>query len=374
MNPVNYQIRPVRAEKLVHESDQQSCSPVTLPVMLTGHVPPVRLPPDHAASRVAAAVPAQGGVEDRRDLDPATPARGPAAATAAPPEPELGGPGPARGTARRDTGSSPTRIAADGHPGHDLALAPRYSPPPPGHQVHAGQDRPAGDPPEYQGPGPSARPREPRMGVPQDPRRAGRAGSQGRCIDRRGDPQGQRRRSCPATTGRSGLAAVPAFSGRGDPGAAFFTAGLPGGTQACVLAVTGHAARRIRILGVTLHPAGERAAQQARNLLMDLGGPAERMKFMIRDRGPDFTAASGAALAGAGIRTVPRNVRTPRMNAIAEHRIGGPPRAPGPHPRREPAPSAADPARVRDPPQPAPAAPLPARRRAAETAARTGRS
>src|ERR1019366_5731228 len=53
---------------------------------------------------------------------------------------------------------------------------------------------------------------------------------------------------------------------------------------------------------------------------------------------------------------------------------GMPPRAPGPHPDLEPAPSAADPARVRDPPQPAPAAPLPARRRAADTAARPGRS
>ncbi len=40
---------------------------------------------------MAAAVPAQGDVEDRRDLDPAPPARGPAVAAAAPPEPELGG-------------------------------------------------------------------------------------------------------------------------------------------------------------------------------------------------------------------------------------------------------------------------------------------
>jgi putative transposase len=44
---------------------------------------------------------------------------------------------------------------------------------------------------------------------------------------------------------------------------------------------------------------------------------------MIRDRGSSFTAASGAVLAGAGIRTVLGNVRTPRMNAIAERWIRG---------------------------------------------------
>jgi hypothetical protein len=60
-----------------------------------------------------------------------------------------------------------------------------------------------------------------------------------------------------------------------------------------------HASRRIRILGVTLHPHREWTAQQARNLLMDLGEQAHRVKFMIRDRGPDFTAAFDAVLADA---------------------------------------------------------------------------
>ena len=102
----------------------------------------------------------------------------------------------------------------------------------------------------------------------------------------------------------------------------FFTAGLPGGTQAYVLAVIEHATRRIRILGVTLHPTGAWTAQQARNLLMDLGEQTHRVSFMIRDRGSNFTTAFDAVLADAGIQTVLCNIRTPRMNAIAERWIG----------------------------------------------------
>ena len=49
------------------------------------------------------------------------------------------------------------------------ALAPRHRPPPLGRQVHTRQDRPPGDPTEHQGPGPPAGPREPRMGISQDP-------------------------------------------------------------------------------------------------------------------------------------------------------------------------------------------------------------
>jgi putative transposase len=103
----------------------------------------------------------------------------------------------------------------------------------------------------------------------------------------------------------------------------FFTTDLLDGTQAHVLTVIEHATRRIRILGATLHPTGDWTTQQARNLLMDLGDQTHWVKFMIRDRGSNFTAAFDVVLADAGIRTVLCNVRTPRMNAIAERWIGG---------------------------------------------------
>jgi putative transposase len=154
----------------------------------------------------------------------------------------------------------------------------------------------------------------------------------------------------------------------------FFSAGLLDGTHAYVLAVIEHAARRIRILGVTLHPTGQWTAQQARNLLMDLGEQADRVKFMIRDRGPNFTTAFDAVLADAG--DPDRALQRPdapheRNRRTLDRRM--PPRTPGPHPHLEPGPSAAGPAPVRNPPQSAPPSPIPERSRAAETATRTSR-
>jgi len=153
----------------------------------------------------------------------------------------------------------------------------------------------------------------------------------------------------------------------------FFIVDLLDGTQVYVLTVIEHATRRIRILGVTLHPTGEWTAQQARNLLMDLGDQAHLAKFLIRDRGSNFTAAFDAVLAGAGIRTVLQRPDAPHERDRRTLDRGTPPPTPGPHSRLEPGPSAADLARVRDPPQPAPPSPLPERSRAAETATRTDR-
>jgi putative transposase len=93
-------------------------------------------------------------------------------------------------------------------------------------------------------------------------------------------------------------------------------------TRLHVLVFIEHGTRRMHIGGVTAHPAGARAVQQARNLALDLGEKFEGFRFLIRDRGPDFTASFDAVFQAAGTTIVRTAVQAPRMNAICERLTG----------------------------------------------------
>jgi putative transposase len=171
------------------------------------------------------------------------------------------------------------------------------------------QDRPASDPAQHPGTGPTTGSREPRLGYRRiHGELAGlgvevAASTVWEILKASGIDPGRRQTGLTWSQFlRSQAEAILACD--------FFTAGLPGGTQAYVLAVIEQTTRRIRILGVTLHPTGQWTAQQARNLLMDLGEQADRVKFMIRDRWSSFTTAFDAILADAGIRAVLCSIQT----------------------------------------------------------------
>ena len=89
-----------------------------------------------------------------------------------------------------------------------------------------------------------------------------------------------------------------------------------------VLVFIEHGSRRMHLGGVTAHPTGDWTVQQARNLALTLGERFEDIRFLISDRGSNFTASFDAVFQAAGTRIVRTAVQAPRMNAICERLVG----------------------------------------------------
>ena len=89
-----------------------------------------------------------------------------------------------------------------------------------------------------------------------------------------------------------------------------------------VLVFIEHGTRRMHLGGVTANPTSEWTVQQARNLALTLGERFEDIRFVIRDRGSNFTASFDAVFQATSARILVSAVQAPRMNATCEHLIG----------------------------------------------------
>jgi putative transposase len=89
-----------------------------------------------------------------------------------------------------------------------------------------------------------------------------------------------------------------------------------------VLVFIQHRTRRMHLGGVTANPTGEWTVQQARNLALTLDDRFEDIKFLIRDRGSNFTASFDAVFQATGATILRSAVQAPRMNATCERLVG----------------------------------------------------
>lgn len=126
---------------------------------------------------------------------------------------------------------------------------------------------------------------------------------------------------CPARAGLS-WSGFLAAQARSIIAVDFFHVGIVLLRRLYVLFFIEYGTRCVHLAGVTAHPTSAWAAQQARNLLMDLGERTDVVKFLIRDRDTKFTSVFDAVFISIGIWIISTPVRAPKANAIAERWIG----------------------------------------------------
>jgi putative transposase len=89
-----------------------------------------------------------------------------------------------------------------------------------------------------------------------------------------------------------------------------------------VLVFIEHGTRRLHLGGVTASPTGDWTVQQARNPALTLDERFGVIKFLIRDRGSNFTASFDTVFEATGARILRTAVQAARMNAICERLVG----------------------------------------------------
>jgi putative transposase len=157
--------------------------------------------------------------------------------------------------------------------------------------------------------------------APPDPRRTDETRRDSRAVHRLGDLAGCGHGSGAAPRG-SDLAAVLHAQAAGIVAVDFLHVDTVLLRRRYVLVFIEHGTRRMHLGGVTANPTGEWTVQQARNLALTLGERFEDIKFLVRDRGSNFTASFDAVFQATGARILRTAVQAPRMNATCERLVG----------------------------------------------------